>query len=218
MKKPDGSPAGNYWKLLRGKPAPGPNKAAMGLHLVFEVPASEGFVVGDIKIGNRTIQYGGQFAEKITVGLFGLVCNEGQSANPGFKCGVQPPAHPAAPRSAWRRKRPPSSFQRAPAGRFEAWRWRTLPGPAAEELLEGHEIQGNVLAGFNKDHQVFLFLRIERDGGGPPRPAAVAAVKAWLRALAPQISSLSEVHRFNELFRAMRARLGAILTGSRRPG
>lgn len=97
MKKPDGSPVGNYWKLLRGKPAPGPNEAAMGLHLVFEVPESEGFVVGDIKIGNRTIQYGGQLAEKITVGLFALVCNEGLSNNPSFKCGVQPQAHPAAP-------------------------------------------------------------------------------------------------------------------------
>ncbi|MFL6236918.1 MAG: hypothetical protein ACJ76N_27550 [Thermoanaerobaculia bacterium] len=97
MKKPNGSPVGNYWKLLRGKPAPGPHQPAMGLHLVFEVPASEGFVAGDIKIGNRTIQYGGQLAEKISVGLFGLFCNEGQSHNPGFKCGVQPSAHPASP-------------------------------------------------------------------------------------------------------------------------
>ncbi|MFL6258074.1 MAG: Dyp-type peroxidase [Thermoanaerobaculia bacterium] len=78
----------------------------------------------------------------------------------------------------------------------------------AEELLDGHEIQGNILAGFNKDHQVFMFLRIERDGGGRPGPAVVAAVKAWLRALAPQVSSLNEVHRFNQLFRALRARLG----------
>ena len=80
--------------------------------------------------------------------------------------------------------------------------------PMAEELLEGHEIQGNILAGFNKDHQVFLFLRIERDAGSGPSPAIVSTVKAWLRALAPQISSLNEVHRFNQLFGAMRARLG----------
>ncbi|HYV63455.1 MAG TPA: Dyp-type peroxidase, partial [Bryobacteraceae bacterium] len=79
---------------------------------------------------------------------------------------------------------------------------------ATEELLEGHEIQGNIIAGFNKDHQVFIFLRIERDGGGLAGKAVVSAVKAWLRSLAPQISSLNEVHRFNELFRALRARLG----------
>lgn len=89
LKKPNGSPVGNYWKLLRGKPAPGPNKPAMGLHLVFEVPASEGFVVGDIKIGSKTIQYGGQLAEKISVGLFGLIC-KGPAGNPRFECGVQP--------------------------------------------------------------------------------------------------------------------------------
>ena len=80
--------------------------------------------------------------------------------------------------------------------------------PTAEESLEGHEIQGNIIAGFNKDHQVFLFLRIERDGAGQTSKPVVSAVKAWLRSLAPQISSLSEGHRFNELFRALRARLG----------
>lgn len=80
--------------------------------------------------------------------------------------------------------------------------------PAAEELLDGREIQGNILAGFNKDHQVFLFLRIERNGESEPGPETVSAVKAWLRALAPQISSLNEVHRFNALFRELRARLG----------
>jgi len=29
-KKPDGSPVGQYWRLVRGQPAPGPNKPAMG--------------------------------------------------------------------------------------------------------------------------------------------------------------------------------------------
>ncbi|MEO6194974.1 MAG: Dyp-type peroxidase [Thermoanaerobaculia bacterium] len=80
--------------------------------------------------------------------------------------------------------------------------------PTAEELLEADQIQGNILAGFNKDHQVFLFLRIEQTGEKAPSQETVAAVKAWLRALAPQISSLNEVHRFNELFRTLRARLG----------
>jgi Dyp-type peroxidase family len=71
-----------------------------------------------------------------------------------------------------------------------------------EELLDAREIQGNTIAGFNKDHQVFLFLKMERDA------ASVSAVRAWLRALATQISSLDEVHRFNELFKELRARAG----------
>lgn len=90
LRKPDNSPVANYWRLVRGKPAPGPNKPAMGLHLVYEVPASEGFVVGDIRSGNRTIDFGGQLAEHINVGLFGVVCREGKSNNPLFRCGEQP--------------------------------------------------------------------------------------------------------------------------------
>ena len=90
LRKPDNTPVGNYWKLVRGKPAPGPNRPAMGLHLVYEVPASEGFVVGDIRNGNRTIEFGGELAEHINVGLYGLVCREGQSNNPLIRCGMQP--------------------------------------------------------------------------------------------------------------------------------
>ena len=71
-----------------------------------------------------------------------------------------------------------------------------------EELLDVHEIQGNVLAGFNKDHQVFLFLKMGRDS------ASISATRAWLRAIIPQISTLSEVHRFNDLFRELRLRVG----------
>ena len=90
MKKPDGSPVGNYWRLQRGKPAPAPNKPAMGLHLVYEVPAAEGFVVGDIKIGNDTIDYGGQLAEKVRVGLLGLASAKGHFSNPAFTCDAIP--------------------------------------------------------------------------------------------------------------------------------
>ena len=57
---PDGSPAGNYWRIVRGVPG-------MVLRLEYEVPPSLGFVVGDFKIGGRNIEYGGQLAEHITV-------------------------------------------------------------------------------------------------------------------------------------------------------
>lgn len=59
---PDGSPAGNYWNIVRGVPG-------MVLRLEYEVPASLGFLVGDLRIGGRPIEYGGQLAEHITVGF-----------------------------------------------------------------------------------------------------------------------------------------------------
>jgi hypothetical protein len=63
---PDGSPAGNYWRIVRGKPG-------MVLRLEYEVPASLGFAVGDLWIGGRPIEYGGQLAEQITVSLAATV-------------------------------------------------------------------------------------------------------------------------------------------------
>jgi hypothetical protein len=62
--RPDGRPAGNYWRIVRGVPG-------MVLRLEYEVPAGEGFVVGDMRIGGHPIRYGGQLAEHITVGLAG---------------------------------------------------------------------------------------------------------------------------------------------------
>jgi Dyp-type peroxidase family len=67
-----------------------------------------------------------------------------------------------------------------------------------EVLLESDEIQGNILAGFNKDHQTLIALGI----GDLP------AARAWLTRVAPHISSLSEVAQFNGLFKARRRRLG----------
>jgi hypothetical protein len=63
--KPDGSPVGNYWRVVRGVPG-------QALRLEYEVPASEGFLVGDIRIGGRPIRYGGHLAEHITVMIGGL--------------------------------------------------------------------------------------------------------------------------------------------------
>lgn len=64
--------------------------------------------------------------------------------------------------------------------------------------IDADDIQGNSLAGFNKDHQAFLLVRI-RDAAG---------ARAWLRTLVPRVSPLSEVQSFNELRRSMIARLG----------
>ena len=59
---PDGTVAGSYWKVVRGTPG-------MVLRLEYEVPAALGFVVGDLRIGGRPIEYGGQLAEQVTVSL-----------------------------------------------------------------------------------------------------------------------------------------------------
>ena len=61
--KPDGSPAGDYWRVVRPEGALGPP----ALRVEYEVPKGEGFIVGDISIGGRRIEYGGQIAEHVTV-------------------------------------------------------------------------------------------------------------------------------------------------------
>jgi hypothetical protein len=63
--KPDGSPVDDYWTILRGSPG-------QILRLQYEVPAAAGFVVGDIRIGGRPIEYGGQIAEHVTCTVGGV--------------------------------------------------------------------------------------------------------------------------------------------------
>ncbi len=55
-----GRPAADYWRIERGVPG-------MALRVVYEVPPAKGFVVGDLCIGGRPIEYGGQLAELVTV-------------------------------------------------------------------------------------------------------------------------------------------------------
>jgi Dyp-type peroxidase family len=61
------------------------------------------------------------------------------------------------------------------------------------------DIQGNVLAGFNKDHQALLFLTF---------PSA-AAGRAWLASSAASIASSQEVDAFNASFKSSVARAGS---------
>ncbi len=71
-------------------------------------------------------------------------------------------------------------------------------GPV-EPVLDIADIQGNILAGFNKDYQSYLFLRIKN----------ARKARKWLREkLAPKLSSTDEVLAFNRLFRAARAAHG----------
>lgn len=67
----------------------------------------------------------------------------------------------------------------------------------AEPLIDVDDIQGNILAGFNKDHQLLLALRLREP----------AAARAWLGRVLPHISTHREVSRFNALFKERKARM-----------
>jgi Dyp-type peroxidase family len=62
--------------------------------------------------------------------------------------------------------------------------------PADLPLRDSEEIQGNILAGFNKDHQTFLFLRF----------ADTASGRAYITELWPRIATTKQVATFNAQF------------------
>src|SRR5207245_4380680 len=74
-----------------------------------------------------------------------------------------------------------------------------LNDPEAQEpALRVDQIQGNILAGFNKDNQTLIFLRIE-----DPKQ-----FKKWLQTVVPFVATTEEVLLFNHLFKAIRSRRG----------
>ena len=60
MVTPDGADAAKFWKVERGD-------AEHTLRARFEVPPTHGYVVGDLEIGGRPIQHGGQIAQRVQV-------------------------------------------------------------------------------------------------------------------------------------------------------
>lgn len=72
---PNGKPAAQFWSIIRGTPG-------MVVHATFEVPAAEGYLVSDIKIGGIPIQFGGQIAENINMKLTGIACRQNSFHNP----------------------------------------------------------------------------------------------------------------------------------------
>jgi len=65
-----------------------------------------------------------------------------------------------------------------------------------EPELEIDQIQGNILAGFNKDNQTLIFLDIHDR----------KKFKLWLRAITPFVATTEEVLQFNRLFKLIRSR------------
>src|SRR5918911_5125283 len=72
------------------------------------------------------------------------------------------------------------------------------PDAHDEPLLRVKNIQGNIVAGFNKDFQTLLFLRIDD----------VPSFKAWLAEFARLVATAEEVIAFNRLFKRTRDRRG----------
>ena len=76
-------------------------------------------------------------------------------------------------------------------------------GAAPDERLKGStEIQGNILAGFNKPHQLFLFLNFSHNRKG---------ARAWLRRLTgdKRIATTKDVTAHNQKYRELRKEFGA---------
>ena len=55
----------SWWRVTRGAPG-------MAMRLEYEVPPERGFVVGDMTLGGRPIEYGAQLAEQVTVMVAGV--------------------------------------------------------------------------------------------------------------------------------------------------
>src|SRR5262245_26909525 len=70
------------------------------------------------------------------------------------------------------------------------------PDAKNEDVINIKNIQGNILAGFNKDFQTLLFLRII-----DPRE-----FREWLKELVPFVATTAEVLAFNRVFKEIRAR------------
>jgi hypothetical protein len=66
MVTPDGADAAQFWKIERGD-------AEHTLRARFEVPAQKRYVVGDIEIGGRPIQFGGQLADRVPIWVKAVV-------------------------------------------------------------------------------------------------------------------------------------------------
>jgi Dyp-type peroxidase family len=76
---------------------------------------------------------------------------------------------------------------------------RPAPDPQSQLLRGDRNIQGNVLAGFNKSHQMLLFLSF---------PDA-AVLRTWLGQVTPRLATNAGVAAFNERFSSSRRASGS---------
>lgn len=88
---PDGSDPSSYWTVVRGRTMQGDDPIDRILHATYEVPAGKGFAVGDIKIGEAPIEFGGQIAGAITMALLGTAFASGGANQQGVACTLDTP-------------------------------------------------------------------------------------------------------------------------------
>ena len=67
----------SFWTYTRGE-------QGRRLRGTYEVPDGKGYVVGDINIGDRPIEFGGQIADFISIKVTGVACRFGHSAGAPF--------------------------------------------------------------------------------------------------------------------------------------
>jgi Dyp-type peroxidase family len=67
-----------------------------------------------------------------------------------------------------------------------------------EPVLNVNDIQGNIIPGFNKDHETLLFFEIVNAN----------QAKKWIGLLSGQISTLYEVQNFKKVYKSLKHRLG----------
>ena len=124
-----------FFKVIRGDEKDGLIERA-----VFEVPKSEGYVVGDIKIAGVPIRYGGQIAEHIKVKLVGVGSSIGKFKNASIAAIGKSLVEPDYPLFLRRPVDIKTPFEK-PA--YQAFAWGGNPQgdlpPAGEELQEGRE-------------------------------------------------------------------------------
>jgi phosphatidylserine/phosphatidylglycerophosphate/cardiolipin synthase-like enzyme len=88
---PDGADAKTFWTYVRGEDG-------HRVRAVYEVPPERGYVVGDIKINGKAIEFGAQIVDFLTIKLEGLATRIGQSTVQPFagcRGAVAPPAPPS---------------------------------------------------------------------------------------------------------------------------
>lgn len=69
---PDGSDPAGFWRYTRGT-------AERPVRAVLDVPSDKGYVLGDVTIDGRPIQFGGQVADRIQMTIRALATRIGQS-------------------------------------------------------------------------------------------------------------------------------------------
>jgi Dyp-type peroxidase family len=72
------------------------------------------------------------------------------------------------------------------------------PGEPVYDSAFTGDVQGNVIPGFNKDHQHFVFLRL----------SDVTRARAWLSRLAPRLTTMGQALEFKRAHRTTRQRTG----------